>query len=653
MTLDEQILIESMKEFAQESFELLENMESGLLEIQENGFTKDTINAIFRSVHTTKGSAGMFKLQHLAEFTHIAENLLDEIRNERIKIDEDILNLFLDVKDHMNTLVLFYVQNIAQEPTGNIVSVSESLIAQLKKYLDKDREKSTTMAIKEEIVEPSIPRHIKIIFGKNLFINGMDPANFIRYFNELANISNFSLDFHAIGTLENYQNECKLICSFDTSEAMTIGEIEEIFEFIKEDVILEISPIVVNKEIKNESIIESKQTQETPINIPKTNSLRVDSNKIDNIINILGEIVIANSTVVARANILRDAPLNEHLSTLSRMLEDIRESAMKVRMVQIGETFNKFKRTVHDISSKLNKDVELIISGGDTEVDKIVAEKISDPLVHIIRNAIDHGLESTQERLLKGKNKKGTIKLSATHEAGMIVIEISDDGKGLDEEKIYVKALQQGLISNEQILSQKEIFSLILEAGFSTAEAVTNLSGRGVGMDVVKKNIESLRGMIEINSAKDKGSTFTLRLPLTLAIIDGFLVKVGESYYVIPLEMIVECMELTQDLKDEMHTNNFINLRGKILPLLDLRDFCQVNRTDNKLSRDNIVVINFANNKFGLIVDELLGEFQTVIKPLGVIFKNIKGFSGATILGSGEVALILDLQVLLKYAYKK
>jgi two-component system chemotaxis sensor kinase CheA len=325
---------------------------------------------------------------------------------------------------------------------------------------------------------------------------------------------------------------------------------------------------------------------------------------------------------------------------------------MKIRMVQVGDTFTRFKRIVHDTSKALNKDISLIISGEDTELDKTVIEKISDPLVHIIRNSIDHGIESMEDRASSGKNKKGTIHLSAYHDAGTIVIEVKDDGKGLDSEAILTKALKNGIITEKEAeaMPENEIYKLIFKAGLSTAKEVTNISGRGVGMDVVRRNIEELRGTIEIDSKKGVGSTFAIRLPLTLAIIDGFLVKVGATNYIVPLEMIQECIELNESHKQTMNGNNYINLRNTVLPLLDVRQFFK--EDDSEIERENIIVVQYAGKRIGLIVDELFGEFQTVIKPMGVIFEKLKGLSGATILGSGEIALIFDIPTLVNYVIK-
>jgi two-component system chemotaxis sensor kinase CheA len=322
-------------------------------------------------------------------------------------------------------------------------------------------------------------------------------------------------------------------------------------------------------------------------------------------------------------------------------VEEVRDSALTLRMVQIGATFNRFQRVVRDVSKELGKDIELVISGAETELDKTVVEKIGDPLTHLVRNSMDHGIESAEVRLANGKPAKGTLRLNAYHDSGSIVIEVSDDGGGLKKDRILQKAIEKGLVAPDANLTDKEIFNLIFEAGFSTSDAVSNLSGRGVGMDVVRRNINALRGTIDIESAQGEGTTIRIRLPLTLAIIDGFLVGVGTSSFVIPLDLVVECIELSDEDRRAGEERNYLSLRGQVLPYMRLRDLFDVK--GDQVRRENVVVVQYGNARAGLVVDALLGEFQTVIKPMGRIFSHVNGIGGSTILGSGEVALILDV----------
>jgi two-component system chemotaxis sensor kinase CheA len=408
---------------------------------------------------------------------------------------------------------------------------------------------------------------------------------------------------------------------------------------------------IKTKKIKAVSKPSSKKAPQKDEKKQKVSaSLRVEATKIDAIINLVGEMVIANANVIQQASRINDKKLVESVSVVSRMLEEIREASMQTRMTPIGETFSRFKRIVRDLSKELGKTIDLEIIGADTELDKTVTEKISDPLIHLVRNSLDHGIEMPEDREAKGKSPKGKITLKAFHEAGNIAIQIIDDGKGLDPNWLFDKAISKGIVSENDILTDKQKINLIMAAGFSTAETITNVSGRGVGMDVVKRNIEELRGTIDLDSKVGIGTTMTIRLPLTLAIIDGFMTKIGEQFYIIPLEMIDECIELNSQYKTEIIENNYINLRGSILPLLDLREFFNTGKSNTK--RENIIIVNFAGNKIGLIVDELHGEFQTVIKPLGKIFRNVKGIGGATILGSGQVAMILDIPMLMQFINK-
>lgn len=392
----------------------------------------------------------------------------------------------------------------------------------------------------------------------------------------------------------------------------------------------------VDKQIR---VKEAKQIEQQ--------SVRVNAEKLGDLINLVGELVISSAHTELKARETGQNELVETVEELIRLVEEIRDSTLSLRMVQIGDTFNRFKRVVRDISKDLNKKIDLVISGGDTELDKTVVEKISDPLMHLIRNSLDHGVELPDYRAAHGKTETATVTLKAYHDSGSIVIEISDDGKGLDPEILIAKAIENEIITADQQLTLGEIHRLIFAPGFSTAREVTSISGRGVGLDVVSRNIDALRGQVAVESELGVGTKFIIRLPLTLAIIDGFQVQVGESSYVIPLDMVEECIEL-----DEHQSNNkngeYVDLRGEVMPYLYLSEvFSERSQTNGKKHRNNIVVVNHAGQKTGLVVDELLGEHQTVIKPLGQVFQNLKGISGATILGSGEVAMIIDVPSLI------
>jgi two-component system, chemotaxis family, sensor kinase CheA len=376
--------------------------------------------------------------------------------------------------------------------------------------------------------------------------------------------------------------------------------------------------------------------------------IRVRADKLDELIDLVGELVIASAGAGVIAQRAADSNMIEAASTLARLVEAVRDGALKLRMVPIGETFNRFDRLIHDLARELGKDVELVLTGTETELDKSMVERISDPLVHLVRNALDHGIEAPEVRRQRGKSPRGQVRLNAYHESGSVVIEVADDGRGLDRKKILARAVERRLATPGQNLSDQEIFRLIVEPGFSTAEQVTNVSGRGIGLDVVRRNVESLRGSVSVDSEEGEGSTISIRLPLTLAIIDGFLVGVGRPSYMVPLEMVVECMELSAEDAARVRESGYVNLRGQVLPLLRLRDVFEVPNESGK--RENVVVVNYGGQQAGFVVDSLLGEFQAVIKPLGKLFEQLAGISGSTILGSGEVALILDVATLVQRA---
>ena len=396
----------------------------------------------------------------------------------------------------------------------------------------------------------------------------------------------------------------------------------------------QVAPVVVEAALNKQKQVVEQKAQEN-------RSIRVDSDKLDKLIDLVGELIIAGARTSVIGQRLHSTELQEATSTLSGLVEEVRDAALELRMVKIGATFNRFQRVVHDVARELGKDIGLAVDGEDAELDKTVVEKIGDPLMHLVRNAMDHGIEPAEVRIAAGKPARGMIKLNAFHESGSIVIQVSDDGGGLRKEKILAKAVERGLVDADRKLTDAEIYNLIFEAGFSTAEKITNLSGRGVGMDVVKRNITALRGSVDVGSSEGQGTTVTVRLPLTLAIIDGFLVQVGDSVFVIPLDTIEECIEFAAEPGQD-----YSNLRGQVLPFVRLRSLFHLGGTPTR--RESVVVLRFGKVRAGLVVDTLLGEFQTVIKPLSPIFSEVRCVSGSTILGSGDVALILDVGALLQ-----
>lgn len=722
---------QALQTFLVEARELLQAMEEALLNLESEPDDKEAIGAVFRAAHTIKGSAGLFGLDPIVAFTHVAENVLDKVRNGEIAVDSDLIALLLSAGDHIGDLV---EQVAAQggDPDAATLTRGEALLQKLRTYLGAGTE-SVAVTRASMPAEHDVPLqscggglvesdtwHISLRFGQDVLKNGMDPLSFIRYLATLGEIVSVTTLPDAMPVADEMDPECSYLgFELDFRSDADKATIEGVFEFVRDDCNLRILPphslvteyiqliselpednarlgemlikagAVTQKELDEvlmcqvmrqaraedssgddappvaqplgELLVEQgvvqrelvdaalgKQKQSRDNKAQESRYIRVHADKLDELINLVGELVIASASTGLLAQRTRDMQLHEATSTMSRLVEEIRDGALQLRMVQIGESFNRFHRVVRDVSKDLGKEIGLSISGGETELDKSVVEKIGDPLMHLVRNSMDHGIESAQLRQQRGKPAKGTVMLNAYHESGSIVIEVSDDGGGLNRDKLLAKGIERGLVSPNQNLTDQEVYGLIFEAGFSTAEAVTNISGRGVGMDVVRRNIEALRGMIEIDSEQGIGTTIRIRLPLTLAIIDGFLLGVGSASYVVPLDMVMECLELSDAERQETRERNYINLRGTVLPFIRLREHF---REQGKASRrENIVVVQYAGQKAGLVVDELMGEFQTVIKPLGKIFGNLKGISGSTILGSGEVALILDVPALIQRA---
>lgn len=412
--------------------------------------------------------------------------------------------------------------------------------------------------------------------------------------------------------------------------------------------------ILVNEQGVPQPVVDAalaKQQQVRDRKAMENRFIRVDSLKLEHLINLVGELVIAGASANLAVRHGEKAGLQESMSVVLRLMEEIRDSALRLRMVEIGDTFQRFQRVVRDVSHELGKDIELDIQGGETELDKTVVEKINDPLLHLVRNAIDHGIEPVDVRLARGKPARAKLTLSAKHESGSILIQVSDDGGGLDRERILKRAIERGIARPDQALKDSDINNFIFEAGFSTAEAVTNLSGRGVGMDVVKKNITALRGSIDLDTKPGIGTTVRIRLPLTLAIIDGFMVGVGDASFVLPLDTVLECVDMNDQIFQRDSHTRYIHLRGETLPYLALSEFFGIEPQQG--SRRSVVVVQYGDRKAGLVVDRLYGEYQTVIKPLGSLFQHLRGIAGSTILGNGTVGLIVDVPALVDLAMKR
>ena len=697
----------ALETFLAESREMLEDMERLLLELENGTQDAEQLNALFRCVHTIKGSAGLFGYDQVVAFTHVVENVLDRLRDGEIKLDSELAALLLKCRDHIAALI----DLPDQIPQGELAGAGQMLLLMLADYQDENAGHAQAPVSNEPAAAQEGVWHISLRFHPEVLQHGMDPIGFIRYLANLGELVYVGTVTEALPQGEGFDPElCYFGFEIDLRTDADKAAIEEVFEFVRDDCELRILPPgsrvaeyidliralpeddmqlgemlvtsgaltrgeleaglarqeveaeatgaapmigevlvergAVSPEVVNEALGKQQQVREG--RKQSNQYIRVHAEKLDQLINLVGELVIASAAAGVSAQRNGDNTTREAIAHVTALVEEIRDGSLELRMVPIGETFQRFQRVVRDVSRELGKDIRLDISGADTELDKTVVEKIADPLTHLVRNAMDHGIESAARRLEAGKPAQGAVALNAYHEAGSIVIEVSDDGGGINRDKVLAKALERGIVQSAEALSEQEIFQLIFEPGFSTADQISNLSGRGVGMDVVKRNLEALRGTVEVESVDGKGSTFRIRLPLTLAIIDGFLTEVGESSYVVPLDNVVECVELTAEQRAETRTRSFVNLRGEVLPFIRLRDYFELGGEAGR--RENIVVVNYGGNKAGLIVDALLGEYQTVIKPLGKLFANLSGISGSTILGSGEVALILDVPSLVQQA---
>jgi two-component system chemotaxis sensor kinase CheA len=553
--------------------------------------------------------------------------------------------------------------------------------------------------------------HLSLRFGPDVLQDGMDPLSILRYLGTIGEIGRLELIPDAIPDLDALDPEtCYLGCELTLKTDADKQTIEDAFQFIRDSSHIHILPprsrvsdyidlirnlpeedlllgeslvrvgtlteqelaqalagqagggadehrplgeILVEERTVHPPTLEAalaKQRRVREHKARETHLVRVDAEKLDHLIALVGELVIAGASASLLAQQRGDVPMQEAAFTMTRFVEEIRDSALELRMVPIGETFNRFQRIVRDAGRELGKEIRLSISGSETELDKGMVEKIADPLMHLVRNAMDHGIEPVEIRRERGKPGVGTVRMDARHESGVVVIEVGDDGGGLDRDRILEKAIARGVWASDAGLTDNEIYDLIFEPGFSTSDEVTNLSGRGVGMDVVRRNVEALRGTVEVESHPGEGTTVRIRLPLTLAIIDGFLVGVGGADYVLPLKSVVECIEVTDGLRIGGGGEDYIDFRGEVLPLLRLRDLFMSEAGRSR--RENIVVVQYGSKKVGLFVDSLKGELQTVIKPLGPIFRRLKGVSGSTILGSGDVALILDVQAMVEAAVR-
>ncbi len=676
--------------FIEEAEELLGTLEDHLLTLEKSPHDKEIVDAVFRVMHTIKGSAAMFDFKGIVDFTHVVESVLDKVRNGELEVGPTLIDLTLKSRDHIQDMI-----SAPSDVSPEFQRVSQELIGQFNQLAGMDEQDhnggSSPKTKEEKEQKKSTLYSIKFIPEKEILYTG---TNLIALMEELSEMGEINIVSHTqdIPSLENYNPEfCYIRWEIFLISEASENEIRDVFIFVESSCELKISviassseldegyeekklgEILIDKGIINYNDLNGALHEQKPVGqimvesglvskadvdaalrqqqserklreraVPeKESSIRVKSDKLDSLVDSVGELVTAQARLSQISSQYDDPSLNALAELIERLSTELRDNAMGLRMVPIGSTFSRFARLVRDLSKTLGKRINLVTKGGETELDKSVIDKLNDPLVHLIRNAVDHGIELPEEREGKGKSPEGTVTLSADYSGANVVLEIRDDGAGLNREKILSKALEKGLISGEEVMSDNDVYKLILQPGFSTAKQITDVSGRGVGMDVVSREIESLGGSIFIRSELGKGSVISLSLPLTLAIIEGLLVRIGDEKFVVPLASVQACLELGREERELHREKRLFEFRGSMYPYIRLRElFLNGSALPD---REHLVVTQTENGIFGIVVDEVIGDYQTVIKNLGRLYKNLQLVTGATILGDGTMALILDL----------
>lgn len=649
--------------FRQEARELLEQLESGLLDLEQNPANDDLINSTFRALHTIKGSGAMFGFTAVAAFVHEFETAFDQVRKGQSPATPALIAVALDAKDHIHALI--------EEPDAP-PSGGDAILDALRDVLAGGDGAEIVLDEPTPTATPQAPASTggntrwrirfrlptdSLVYGTNPVllldeIRALGPCTVLALTDTLPQLDIIDPEVPYIGWQVDLEHQ-------DPREA-----IDDVFLFLRDGMELSVEPLAEAAVVVPEPVPEvvapviapplaeikpaakpaakpllDKSADKEPA-VAASSSMRVDAERLDELMDRVGELVIAQARLTQIANMSQDGNLKTIAEELERLSSGLRDTTMGIRMVPIGTLFSRFRRLVHDLSRDLGKEIEFITTGEDTELDKTMIERLADPLVHLIRNSVDHGLESAERRLAAGKPAKGTVRLSAVYAGAEVAISVTDDGAGLNAERIRAKAEEAGLLAPEAKIPDSELWQMIFAPGFSTAREVTSLSGRGVGMDVVKRTIDGLRGSIDVATTPGQGSTMTLRLPLTLAIIDGMLVRVGNGRYTIPLAAVEECVELPEGIEANARGRNFLDIRGSLVPFLRMRE---VFGTRAPLEpHQKVVIVSSGEGRVGLVVDQIIGNNQTVIKQLSKLHSSIKSFSGATILGDGTVALILD-----------
>lgn len=683
--------------FKEEAYDLLGELESALLELEETPDDHDLVDRVFRAMHTVKGSGAMFGFDDIATFTHDVETVFDKVRSGEIAVTKPLLDYTLKARDHIYELL--------EDETGEAADSSEAKeiikgLRELSGAAEEQAAQQESEASGETGADSdgeAVTYRVRFSPAREIFMSGMDPIALIEELTELGP-NRVVAHIGDIPPLSEYNPDyCYLWWDIILSTDRGEDAIKDVFIFVEDDCDIKIQAIdtlgsldsdatykklgeiliergditiddlrnilgeqkrigdllteagVVSEEQIHSALAEQEAVRKIrKVRKDKTaaSSIRVAADKLDCLVDLVGELVIVQAQISQAIGERGDQDMVSLAEELERLSDDLRDSTLSVRMLPIGTTFSKFRRLVRDLSDELGKQIDLQTQGAETELDKTVIERLNDPLVHLLRNSIDHGVEQPEERVAAGKDPAGTILLSAEHSGGEVLITIKDDGAGMDKDVIFAKAVERGLVSKDADLSDKEIFGLVFAPGFSTARKVTNVSGRGVGMDVVKRGIDALRGSIDVDSVRGEGTTIVVRLPLTLAIIDGLQIKVEDEHYVIPLSLVEECVELIQNEEERAREQQVLNLRGDIVPYVRLRDWFDISGDPPEI--EQIVVTGVEGSRVGIVVDHVIGEHQTVIKSLGRVYRDIDGISGATIKGDGSMALILDVPNLVR-----
>ncbi|MEM5474647.1 chemotaxis protein CheA [Hoeflea sp. AS60] len=639
--------------FRTEAAEQLEVIEAGLLDLTRDLGDKAQIDAVFRGLHTLKGSGSMFGFDQLAAFTHHCETAFDRVRKGEAPATAELIAAVLDAQGHMQALL--------DQPNGDHDAMSTKLLEQLQRAVGREVGAAHDKAVVAEATaaaaaEPAMRTwQLDFRLPADAMVNGTNPLGLLDELRDLGEC-HLTVDTRDVPALEEIDpRQLHLGWSATIVTDKPRSDIEDVFIFVMDDMVMELKDVTPAIEAATEAVVAPKTQasdaeairdgQRAPTGDPKAqkqaDNVRVPALRLDEMMDRVGELVIAQSRLSQMAGSVTDLGLRSVSEEIERLAGELRDTMMVLRMMPVASLFSRFRRLVHDLSRETGKEIELVTTGEATEVDKTVIDRLADPLVHLVRNSIDHGLELPEDRIAAGKPAVGKVTLSAHQTGSEVVITIKDDGRGIDRDRVRAKAESNGLIQPGQALSDQELLQQIFQPGFSTAEKVTNLSGRGVGMDVVKKTIEALRGAIDVKSEQGAGSEIALRIPLTLAIIDGLLVRVGHGNYVIPLSAVEECLELSIEEDLRSRGRSFISLRDDLVPFVRLRELFRTGSEPDQYQK--VVVISTGRERVGLVVDQIIGDHQTVIKSMSKLHDQVSSFSGATILGDGNVALILDV----------